>query len=353
MKKSLIALAALATVGAAQAQSNVTIYGVFDTGINELKSKGTGATATTQVTAEALQTSGEAASNRLGFRGTEDLGGGLKANFVLESSIAGNTAMTFGGRGAWAGLQGGFGELRVGFQNTGARDVWLGLDQLAAANVAGNLAHSTAFGVAGTSAHTAFNTGVQYITRRVNGLQGSVAMSRNNREETGAVTTKSAQGYSMGGSYVAGKFSAGISYSDADTVTTAAAVNATAKTTTGGAMYDFGVARVAYIYTKLDQSDAANAASLQNIDRTSHSFSASAPISAKTVLRAGYGFGKYQIGGDSAFKADIKGMQVAVNHNLSKRTMAYAIYGEQTRERAAGASKLKDQEYSVGIRHSF
>ena len=82
MKKSLIALAALATVGAAQAQSNVTIYGVFDTGINELKSKGTGATATTQVTAEALQTSGEAATNRLGFRGTEDLGGGLSAGLA-------------------------------------------------------------------------------------------------------------------------------------------------------------------------------------------------------------------------------------------------------------------------------
>ncbi len=89
-----------------------------------------------------------------------------------------------------------------------------------------------------------------------------------------------------------------------------------------------------------------------NVDRTSHALSASIPVGAKTVLRAGYGFGELRQGASSNYNADIQGMQAAVNYNLSKRTMAYAIYGQETREINA-TSKAKNTEYSVGVRHSF
>ena len=82
MKKSLIALAALATVAtAAQAQSSVAVYGLLDAGVS---SNFTANSSGQTLTAAA---NGILATSRLGFRGTEDLGGGLKANFNLESGL--------------------------------------------------------------------------------------------------------------------------------------------------------------------------------------------------------------------------------------------------------------------------
>ena len=378
MKKLLIATAALAMVaGTAQAQSSVTIYGVVDAGLNEIKSTPSSSTAAngTSKTTESIQSAGEASTSRLGFRGTEDLGGGMKANFVLESAIAGNTAMTFGGRAFWAGVEDSkLGEIRIGLQNSEARDVWLAHDQLAAANVSGNLAHSTAYGVAGTSAHTAFATGVRYLSPRMNGVQVTAGLTRSNVEESGKDTTKSGEGYAFGANYAAGKLSLAAAYSDADTntnatsdtflknangtdtltlvSTAAAATKIQTKTTSAAASYDFGVAKVAYIYTKLDQTDAVSVASKSNIDRETNAFSVSVPVSAKTVLRAGYGFGDYKVADGK--EVDLKGYQFAVNYNLSKRTTAYAIYGEQKQERTdATKENFKDKEYSVGVRHSF
>ena len=110
MKKTLIALAAVAATGAAMAQSSVTIYGVVDVGFTSVNNSGVGSTDNTGLTSSNMTT------NRLGFRGTEDLGGGLKANFQVETSLAADApaASSIGDRGAWVGLSGGFGEIRLG-----------------------------------------------------------------------------------------------------------------------------------------------------------------------------------------------------------------------------------------------
>ena len=85
MKKSLIALAALASVATvAQAQSSVTIYGIVDAALVSV----TGASATGKVQGMG---NGGLSTPRLGFRGTEDLGGGLKANFHLEAEFLADT----------------------------------------------------------------------------------------------------------------------------------------------------------------------------------------------------------------------------------------------------------------------
>ena len=80
MKKSLIALAALAAVSAASAQSSVTLYGVLDANYNRLSASDAG-------TVSRIVGSGSNQSSRIGFRGVEDLGGGLKASFVLEAGV--------------------------------------------------------------------------------------------------------------------------------------------------------------------------------------------------------------------------------------------------------------------------
>ncbi|MBX3658966.1 MAG: porin [Ramlibacter sp.] len=123
-----LAIAALcATAGGASAQSSVTVFGVIDTALSHLTS---GDVSRTQLAPDANT------SNRLGFRGTEDLGGGLRAGFWLEAgfapddgtggstntnnqtsgaaaAVSGSQGLTFG-RKSVVSLGGSWGELRLG-----------------------------------------------------------------------------------------------------------------------------------------------------------------------------------------------------------------------------------------------
>ncbi|MGN8084394.1 porin, partial [Variovorax sp. 22077] len=103
MKKSLVALAALAVAGVASAQSSVTLFGVVDASISGYSSTSRDNRATVfpnafgipvylnqgsvKVSSRQLANSGYN-SSRIGFRGTEDLGGGLAASFWLEAPIS-------------------------------------------------------------------------------------------------------------------------------------------------------------------------------------------------------------------------------------------------------------------------
>ncbi|HET6599942.1 MAG TPA: porin [Burkholderiaceae bacterium] len=113
MKKSLLALAVLGSFATvASAQSSVTLWGIVDVSAKAVKNDGVD-------TLKSLATNG-INSSRLGFRGTEDLGGGLKAGFWLEGSISPDTGAGKGGGGlqfdrrSTVSLMGGFGELRLG-----------------------------------------------------------------------------------------------------------------------------------------------------------------------------------------------------------------------------------------------
>ncbi|HVL76861.1 MAG TPA: porin, partial [Noviherbaspirillum sp.] len=112
MKKSLFALAVLgAFAGAASAQTSVTVYGVAD--ISLAKARGV----STQMSSAGLLNNG---TSRLGFRGTEDLGGGLRASFNFEQGIdleQGNLSQDGGGawgRAANMSLGGAWGTLSMG-----------------------------------------------------------------------------------------------------------------------------------------------------------------------------------------------------------------------------------------------
>ena len=109
MKKSLVVAAVLsALAGVASAQSTVTVFGVLDVNLRHIRN---GDTKDSQVGTDGLNNS------RLGFQGTEDLGGGLSAGFWLESALkpdTGTTSAKFWHRRSTVSLAGGFGELRVG-----------------------------------------------------------------------------------------------------------------------------------------------------------------------------------------------------------------------------------------------
>jgi predicted porin len=125
MKKSLLALAALASLGsvnAAYAQSNVTIYGLIDATISTVNHADSNGDRLTGIPVAWFS------GNRIGFRGAEDLGAGMKAIFKLEAEfVVGTGAMDTPGvlfnRDAWVGLQDAtFGQITLGRQNTLARD---------------------------------------------------------------------------------------------------------------------------------------------------------------------------------------------------------------------------------------
>ena len=109
MKKSLLAVAVLgAFAGAASAQSSVTLFGVVDLSANYIKNAGT---SIKSMNGDQLN------SNRLGFRGTEDLGGGLTAGFWLEGGMAPDTGTATGfnfTRRSTLSLTSGMGEIRLG-----------------------------------------------------------------------------------------------------------------------------------------------------------------------------------------------------------------------------------------------
>ena len=122
MKKNLLALAALTLVsGAAFAQSSVTLYGVADVGIGKMSGQKTG-----MISGDLVNHT----TSYIGFRGIEDLGGGLKAGFRLEQYVSmenGATASANGflrqenetyGRAANLWLEGGFGQFKMGRSET-------------------------------------------------------------------------------------------------------------------------------------------------------------------------------------------------------------------------------------------
>jgi len=121
MKKSLIAVAALAAAGAASAQSNVTLFGVADVAVSGYKSQSETPGGLTVSKRQTVLSSGGYNTSRLGMRGTEDLGGGASAGFWLEAGLTvdnGGGAAPGGGlsfnRRSTVSLSGALGEVRLG-----------------------------------------------------------------------------------------------------------------------------------------------------------------------------------------------------------------------------------------------
>jgi len=383
MKKTLVAIAALTAVSAF-AQSSVTIYGLIDTGWGQRTNTGP-LTNNIGIKTTAVQFGGFN-SNRLGFRGTEDLGGGLKANFLVETGLTfgenapdSSTTLTtknggtsFGDRGAFLEVEGGFGKVTVGRQNTGARDVYLGFDVSGAINIAGNLnsptgndsgnANSYALGSSiNAGSHSSYSNAIKYTAPTFSGVTLAAAVTSNNIEYTNnAATQKTAQGYSAGGVYMNGPISAAVSYSsaksgvssNAGTTTTLDVADVTTNTTAIGASYNLGVAKLSVTHFKLDQVNATNtiATSGLNVQRKSTTFGVQVPVTKQLSGFASMGNGNLQFG--NGYNKDLSATQFGANYALSKRTVAKLAYGTtKTTESATTESKVK--EIGVAIVHQF
>ena len=358
MKKSLIAIAALAAAGAAAAQSSVTMYGQVNTGYEHSKTDTTidGVKTTTKTTGfqnDRVNTS------RLGFKGEEALGNGLSATFALEmgfDSADGKFADSAFNRKATVGLKGAFGEVRIGKDSTP-------MNEFDGSFKAIDRTTTLAKQVAGRDASWEGRPTGLFYNGTFSGVSVSAAIGNNSeRTKTGDVTTKKDDSavYGLGLGYNGGAWAVGAAFQHEtkkgfdNTVTPAAAAHDGKVTNYGvGASYDFNVAKV---YGQYKGGQYKNKASTV-ADKYSYdqfAVGVSAPFGA-TTLSAEYAYNKAKDTA-GAVSTKYKGNVFAVQaeYAFSKRTSLVARAGQVANwKNETTNDKSSTQEYTVGLRHKF
>ena len=346
MKKYLVALAALAIVGTASAQSSVTLYGVADVWVGQTSETTAPAT---QATKQIVMGSGGYNGSRWGLRGSEDLGGGLKANFQLESgfnidtgAFASNSTGGLFGRQAYVGLSGGFGAINFGRQYT-AYD-----DARGAAN-ANNVLDTDftpvgavyGFGQVGDYASRTNNT-IKYASPSFGGVSGALTYALGENKTSVATATQTvAASSSVAGhvKYVNGPLGVFVGFQNEKTKTPAP--NDTTKFASIGANYDLGVVRLSAGFQNAKLSTAK--------DNEFH-FGVAVPFGPVTAS-LGFASTKGKVGSVDGDKGT--GFGITANYELSKRTAAYVGAKSVKEETSGGANITKSSLFAVGVRHRF
>ena len=363
MKKSLIAIAALAAAGAAAAQSSVTMYGQVNTGYEHSKTDITigGVKTTTKTTG--FQND-RAKTSRLGFKGEEALGNGLSATFALEmgfDSANGEFAESAFNRKATVGLKGAFGEVRIGKDSTPMNEFD---GSFKAIDRTDSLAKIDPDKDGKTpdldAAFTARPTGLFY-NGTFSGVSVSAAIGNNSeRTKTGDVTTKKDDSavYGLGLGYNGGAWAVGAAFqhetkkSFDNTVTTGTAHDGKVTSYGVGASYDFTVAKVYGQYKGGQYKNELPAGGKYSYDQ--FAIGVSAPFGA-TTLSAEYGYNKAKETTTTAvtkFKGNVFAVQA--EYAFSKRTSLVARAGQVANwKNETTNDKSSTQEYTVGLRHKF
>ncbi|UVH58241.1 porin [Variovorax paradoxus] len=403
MKKSLLVLAALAACGAASAQSTVTLFGVVDAAYRNVSNKSEstnpfGPFYSVKASRTELANSG-LSSSRLGFRGVEDLGGGLSASFWLESPITnddGATGLSNFSRRSTVSLAGSFGEIRLGRDKTATVLNEEQFDPFADTGIGGSLiidANETSVSGTGYGSNSTYKRAgnmVQYfLPRNLGGFYGNVGYSLHELTRTSpdsvAGADKTNTGRHIGGrvGYAAGPLDVAASYAQNDTsFTTGTGAAAVArpgkiKTFNLGATYDFGVAKLFGEYSRSkDQRDPLNAFTrVPDVDLTGYLIGVTVPIGPGQI-RASYSQVKYDFNRVPVLGVvnapDPKSNKLALGyvHNLSKRTALYGTIARVSNKNGAGNTvgagpsyvvafnraalqPKSSMGYEFGIRHAF
>ena len=366
MKKSLIALAVLAASGAAMAQSSVTLFGIVDTNVSYLDGVSNAAGTNTD-SKYGIGTSGNATS-RLGFRGVEDLGGGLKAGFHLEGEIFGDDGNASGfnfKRRSTVSLMGNFGEVRLGRDLTPGYSKFISYDLFGQVGIGQFMGWSNWNGNNQTTANNNNDANgirssnmISYYTPNFSGFTAGLGYGFDEKADT----TNSKKGRYVGG-YVAydnGPLSVALSYDESSALTLgsgATAVNgADRNRLTLGGSYNLNVVKLNAILQQT--KDDVPGGSERKVN--AYMLGASAPVGAGEVKL------QYALYDQKAIDSKAHQISLGYVHNLSKRT---AVYGTVAYMDNKDASKLNlsakglgtidaragDSQtgVQVGIRHSF
>lgn len=344
MKKSLLVLALMSAFsGAALAQSSVAIYGIVDAGLHNFDN---GAAAGSTLGLESGRTSG----SRLGFKGTEDLGNGLKANFVLEMGLnvdngSSGQGATFGRRST-VGVSGGFGAIDLGRDKTPTNKFVDGFDPFASGFINSGNGLNSVFYTGGRT-----NNAITYSSPTLSGFSGVVSYAFG--EVAGDTTAKNSMGANL--FYKLGALDVGYSYQkDNLQAVVGGPINAT-EASTIAASYDFGMFKPVVIYQKAE--DKATLAKDQDI----FTLGLTVKIDATNQIVAGYSMisDDTRISSTSAAtKGEAKQFAIGYTYAMSKRTNLYAAFASTSQDatsKALGAAinGADVSEFTVGVRHKF
>lgn len=330
MKKTLIALTVLGAVaGFAQAQSTVTVYGKVDLGITKLS----GDTA-----AEAKTTTMQANhGSRLGFKGTEDLGGGMSALFQVENRFTADdgkqSGVLFNGP-VFVGLAGNFGTVKLGRN-------WSTIDSASSSAI--DPFEGDGIGGLNEFTRARVNNSITYYAPAMSGLEIQVQYILGEKPAGAVAAGTDNDGYAVAATYNNGPIYLGASYGVEDNLNKK---NIWALT----GSYAFGLAKVLLGYDQVD-TKIAGAAKIKNFV-----IGATYPIGSG-LIKAAYGqtkdgFDNFSIsgfGGSSYEK--IQKMSIGYQHDLSKRTSLYADVAH-TKLTNPGVSNAENG-VGVGITHNF
>ena len=354
MKKSLIALAVLAASGAAMAQSSVSLFGIVDAGIGYVNNA-----TPAGGNKWGVGTSGNATS-RLGFRGVEDLGGGLKAGFWLEGEIFADDGNAGGfnfRRRSTVGLEGNFGELRIGrdlvsgYNKTSSYDLFgqTGIGQFSAWRNWDGAANGIN---AGDENGIRANNLISYYTPNFNGFKAGISYAFD--EVQGASNAGRYAGGNI--SYDNGPISVALSYDRLD-IASAARGLGDRDAVTLAASYNFGVAKIIGIAQQQEYSY--DAAGVADRKYKNYALGVAAPVGGAGEVKLQYA--RYDQIGD----AEADQLSLGYVHNLSKRTAVYGTVSYLKNKdgssmglaskgvNTTGAVNQKQTGVQVGVRHSF
>lgn len=410
MKKQSLIVITLACAGAASAQSSVTLFGVVDVGVSHYSTKSALYGLPTAVVPRGTKQSQTVLSpsgynsSRIGFRGTEDLGGGFAASFWLEAPVSndsGASALSNFGRRSTVSLSGPFGEVRMGrdytasFWNDAVFDPMtvngVGTNLIAVVN--SNLASYRALATggllngglsAGTDSYLRTSNAISYfLPPGLGGFYGQLQYAfHENVKSQNAVVPSSSRGRYAGGRFgwTNGRADVALAYGESTVADTATAAEKI-KTVNLGASYDFDVAKVfAELSQVKDQRDRFLATRI-NDKYNGALIGVTIPV-GPGMVRVSYADVRFK-NGAPLLDADASVSKLALGyvHNLSKRTALYAtasririknghnnptimgvtplvlsnpaIAPQPTYSSAAGWEPRSAMGYDFGIRHAF
>lgn len=365
MKKSLIALAVLAASGAAMAQSSVTVYGIADIWFGSVKSQDRNGANWVGERQTVLE-SGGVSGSRFGFKGSEDLGGGLKANFTLEQGFdLSNSEQAEEGkafnRDAWVGLSGGFGALKFGRSYTAYDDIrgtnnntfdsaltaapWVGY-----AGRADNQIHYATPSFGGFSGAVSYGLGED----KTNGTSAGRIFALHAKYENGPLMVGYAHQAEKGGEtlhigvvndiveLLNDNFGAGIDPNNIGYLGEKAKYNLI----TGS--YDLGAVKLLASYNTA-KFTAANVAG--NLKANEFQFGVDIPLASNMTLALGYGQSKLKASGESIYKT--KAYSAALAYSLSKRTTVYTGFNSTSGTPTGDTKDYKSTTLALGLKHTF
>lgn len=354
MKKNIaLAIASLAglALSPASAQSSVTLYGLMDVGFSRIDN--IGGSGSTQVR------SGNAFSSRFGFRGTEDLGSGLKALFSLEAGFnvdTGTGSTPLFNRQSWVGLGSDqWGQVTLGRQLPSIADVFIPTlnasyfgNHAAAVDGAAVGAGSSAARFNNMIGGTRVDNAIKYQSASMSGFKAHAMAAM------GEVAGSSSAGrmLSLGGSYTSDNLEGGLVYHERQCVEAGgcAAGKDKDKVLGVGGAYKLNGARYGAIYTRQK-----NALNVQGNDADVLDLLVRVPV-GQWALAGGYQF----LNDKTAANQDVRQLNLGVTYYLSKRTSLYGLYSHQSVKNGGKAgmysvtsSKDRQSQFSAGMVHTF